>query len=98
MFHREHLHAKTLLRLLRRLARSADRKVFLILDNLHVHHTQEVELLNLPSCSPDLDPEALVSQRPDSRRKGELERSSLRAMRSIQEQPHCPCVPGGYGS
>lgn len=107
MFYRERLNAKVLIRFLRRLLRSADRKVFLILDNLRVHHARlvkawvcehadQIELYYLPSYSPDLNPDeylncdlkAMVSKRPDSRRKGELARTSLHAMRSIQKQPH----------
>lgn len=106
MFYRERLNAKMLIRFFRRLIRSADRKVFLILDNLRVHHarvvkewvaqhTDQIELFYLPSYSPDLNPDeylncdlkAQVGQRPDSRRKGQLQQSSLQAMRSIQKQP-----------
>lgn len=107
MFYRERLNARVLIRFLRRVVRSAGRKVLLILDNLRVHHAHvvkqwvhehvdEIELFYLPSYCPDLNPDeflncdlkAEVSQRPDSRRKGEWERTSLRAMRSIQKQPH----------
>jgi transposase len=107
MFYRERMNAKMLIRFLRRLIRSADQKVFLILDNLRVHHARvvkawvllhadQIELFYLPSYSPDLNPDeylncdvkALVSKRPDSRRKGTLARTSLGAMRSIQKQPH----------
>ena len=107
MFYRERMNAKMLIRFLRRLIRSADRKVFLILDNLRVHHAKvvkqwvaehraEIELYYLPSYSPDLNPDeylncdlkAEVSKYPDSRRKGQWQSSSLRAMQSIQKQPH----------
>ena len=106
MFYRERLNAKVLIRFLRRLIRSADRKVFLILDNLRVHHARVVkewvgahadrlELFYLPSYSPDLNPDeylngdlkAEVGKRPDSRHQGRLERTSRRAMWSIQRQP-----------
>lgn len=106
MFYRERLNARMLIRFFRRLIRSVDRKVFLILDNLRVHHARvvkqwveahgdEIELFYLPSYSPELNPDeflncdlkAEVSKCPDSRRKGELERSSLRAMRRIQKRP-----------
>ena len=58
-------------------------------------HTDQIELFYLPSYSPDLNPDeylncdlkAQVGQRPDSRRKGQLQQSSLQAMRSIQKQP-----------
>ena len=106
MFYRERLNARVLIRFLRRLLRSADRKVFVILDNLRVHHAkvvkqwveehaEQIELFYLPSYSPDFNPDEYlncdlkseVGKRPDSRRKGELERNSMRAMRSIQKQP-----------
>jgi len=107
MFYRERLNAKTLIRFLRRLVRSVDGKVFLILDNLRVHHARivrqwvgqhadRIELFYLPSYSPDLNPDeylncdlkAEVGKRPDSRHKGALHRTSLQAMRRIQNQPH----------
>ena len=60
--------APSLLRFLARLARDADRKVFLILDRLPVHRSAkvrdwlvgreaEIELFYLPSYSPDLNPD-----------------------------------------
>ena len=106
MFYRKGLNAKVLIRFLRRLVQSTGQKVFLILDNLRVHHARmvkqwvrehasEIELFYLPSYSPDLNPDeylncdlkAEVGKRPDSRRKGELKRSSLHAMHRIQKQP-----------
>lgn len=106
MFYRERLNAKMLIRFFRRLLRSADRKLFVILDNLRVHHARmvtqwvrehgdRIELFYLPSYSPDLNPDehlncdlkAQVSKRPGSRRKGQLQCTSVRAMRSIQKQP-----------
>ena len=106
MFYHERLNAKVLIRFFRRLIRSADRKVILILDNLRVHHARvvkqwvaehadEIELFYLPSYSPDLNPDeflncdlkAEVGKRPESRRKGQLEQTSMQAMRSIQKQP-----------
>lgn len=53
---------------LERLIRSSDRKVFLIVDNLRVHHARavkawlaehadEIEVFHLPSCSPELNPD-----------------------------------------
>ena len=106
MFYQERLNAQVLVRFLRRLIRSADRKVMLILDNLRVHyarvvkqwveqHADQIALYYLPSYSPDLNPDEYlngdlkseVSKRPDSRKKGEWQRNSLRAMQSIQKQP-----------
>ena len=53
---------------MRRLIKDADRKVFLILTNLRVHHakkvkawlterTDRIEVFYLPSYSPDLNPD-----------------------------------------
>lgn len=64
--------AQQLIRFLRRLIRSSDRKVFLILDNLRVHHSRlvkawadkhsdEIELFYLPSYSPDLNPDEYLN-------------------------------------
>lgn len=72
MFYRERLNAKVLIRFLRRLVRSADRKIFLILDNLRVHHARvvkewvqkhldQIALFYLPSYSPDLNPDEFLN-------------------------------------
>jgi len=61
------LNARILIDFLRRLIKDAKRKIFLILDNLRVHHSgpvqewveeqyQEIELFFLPSYSPELNP------------------------------------------
>ncbi|MDI6616191.1 MAG: transposase, partial [Syntrophaceae bacterium] len=55
-----------------RLTKDAGRKVFLILDNLRVHHSQEVkkwledhreqiEVFHLPSYSPELNPDEYLN-------------------------------------
>ena len=106
MFYRGKMNAARLTEFMERLIRSSDSKVFLILDNLKVHHAhvvkewveeqkKRIELFHLPSYSPDLNPDeylncdlkALVSSKPDSRTKGQLRRTALGAMRSIQKQP-----------
>ncbi len=72
MFYRERMNAKVLIRFLGRLIRSADRKVFVILDNLRVHHArvvkewvsthaEQIELFYLPSYSPDLNPDEYLN-------------------------------------
>ena len=72
MFYRTRMKARMLIRFLRRLTRSADRKVFLILDNLRVHHARvvkawvlshadQIELFYLPSYSPDLNPDEYLN-------------------------------------
>lgn len=61
-----------LIRFMKRLAHDAQRKVFLILDNLKVHkapevtqwladHREQVEVFYLPSYSPELNPDELVN-------------------------------------
>ncbi len=61
------INARILIDFLRRLIKNAKRKIFLILDNLRVHHSapvqdwveehdQEIELFFLPSYSPELNP------------------------------------------
>lgn len=61
------------LRFLRRLARQAQRKVFLIVDRLRVHrakrvlawveaHAKEIEIFYLPSYSPQLNPDEILNQ------------------------------------
>jgi len=72
MFYRETMTAQLLIRFLKRLIRSCEHKIFLILDNLRVHHSkilQEwlaenkafIEIFYLPSYSPDLNPDELVN-------------------------------------
>ena len=64
----ESFDAAKLIEFLQALIQDADRKVFLILDNLRVHHSKlvkewvaehqhEIELFYLPSYSPELNPE-----------------------------------------
>jgi transposase len=66
------LNAKILIRFLKRLVQSAQRKVFLILDNLRVHHAKVVrewlakqaehlEVFYLPSYSPELNPDECLN-------------------------------------
>lgn len=68
MMYRHTLTAEGLIQFLERLIREAGRKVFLILDNLRVHHSRKVwdwladeldhiELFFLPSYSPELNPD-----------------------------------------
>ncbi|MDW8293681.1 MAG: IS630 family transposase [Anaerolineae bacterium] len=68
MLYRDTLSAEVLIEFLERLIREAGRKVFLVLDNLRVHHSRKVrewledkqdriELIFLPSDSPELNPD-----------------------------------------
>jgi len=66
------VNAKVLIDFMQRLIKSAQKKVFLILDNLRVHHCQSVkqwlakqhehiEVFYLPSYSPELNPDELAN-------------------------------------
>jgi transposase len=66
------LNADILIEFLRRLVRDAQRKVYLILDNLRVHHSKpvkkwlaehqdEIEVFYLPSYSPELNPNEMAN-------------------------------------
>jgi transposase len=66
------LNAKILIGFLKRLTRHERRKLFLILDNLRVHHSQvvkqwlkanadKIEVFYLPSYSPELNPDELLN-------------------------------------
>ena len=68
MLYRETMTSQVLIRFLSRLIKDCDRKVFLVLDNLRVHHSKKVkewlekhkkqiELFFLPSYSPELNPD-----------------------------------------
>jgi transposase len=66
------LNAKVLTGFLERLARQQEKKIFLILDNLRVHHSkpvkkwlaehaEKIEVFYLPSYSPELNPDELLN-------------------------------------
>jgi transposase len=66
------MNAAMLIDFFKRLVKDADRKVFLILDNLKVHHAhkvkdwlakhdQEIEVFYLPSYSPELNPDECLN-------------------------------------
>lgn len=72
MVYEDTLTAKTLIKFLERLVKDSSRKVFLILDNLRVHHSRKVrqwleknsdriELFFLPSYSPELNPDEYLN-------------------------------------
>lgn len=72
MLYRETMTAPVLIRFLARLVRDAGRKVFLILDNLRVHHSNKVrdwlekhsehiELFFLPAYAPELNPDEYLN-------------------------------------
>jgi transposase len=66
------LNAKIPIDFLERLTRQQRSKIFLILDNLRVHHSKlvkhwlvehadKIEVFYLPSCSPELNPDELLN-------------------------------------
>ena len=72
MLYPETMTAQVLIRFMSRLTRDVDRKVFLILDNLKVHHSrlvkrwlegnkEKLEVFYLPSYSPELDPDEYLN-------------------------------------
>lgn len=72
MFYRDTMNSKRLISFMRRLTRDAGRKVFLILDNLRVHHSElvrkwlakhkdKIEVFYLPSYSPELNPDEYLN-------------------------------------
>lgn len=72
MFYRETMTAQLLIQFMERLIRQNDRKVFLILDNLRVHHSKMLDgflqnaafirVFFLPSYSPDLNPDEYLNR------------------------------------
>ena len=72
MFYRDNMNSKRLIEFMRRLTKDAERKVFLILDNLKVHHSkivkawlekhkERIEVFYLPSYSPELNPDEYLN-------------------------------------
>ena len=72
MIYEGKMHSKRLIEFLKRLIKSSKTKVFLILDNLKVHHSklvkewvkqhkQEIELFFLPSYSPEKNPDEYLN-------------------------------------
>jgi len=72
MIYDKSMNARVLIKFLKRLMKSSDRKIFLILDNLRVHHAHLVrewlegkedllEIFFLPSYSPELNPDEYLN-------------------------------------
>jgi transposase len=72
MMYRETMTAQVLIRFMKRLIKDASRKVFLILDNLRVHHAKlvkawltensdHIEVFYLPPYSPDMNPDEYLN-------------------------------------
>jgi transposase len=72
MLYRETMTSQVLIKFMSRLIKGADRKVFLILDNLRAHHSQvvktwlednkdQIEVFYLPAYSPELNPDEYLN-------------------------------------
>ncbi len=72
MIDKETMSAQVLITFMQQLIKGAGRKIFLVLDNLRVHHAklvkewvdkhrQELEMFYLPSSSPELNPDEYVN-------------------------------------
>jgi transposase len=72
MIYKNRMNADTFIKFMERLIKDADRKIFLILDNLKVHHSHkardwllehadQIEVFFLPSYSPELNPDEYLN-------------------------------------
>lgn len=72
MIYKEKMNSQTMIQFMKRLIKDSKRKVFLILDNLKVHHShivkdwvkehsEKIELFFLPSYSPELNPDEYLN-------------------------------------
>jgi len=72
MFYKDKMNSQTFIKFMKRLIKDANKKVFLILDNLKVHHSyvvkdwledhqDEIEVFFLPSYSPELNPDEYLN-------------------------------------
>lgn len=72
MVYKNKMNSQTLITFMTRLIKDSDKKIFLILDNLKVHHSyvvadwlkehkEEIELFFLPSYSPELNPDEYLN-------------------------------------
>ena len=72
MVYKNKMNSQTLIKFMERLIKDADKKVFLIVDNLKVHHSyivrdwlkkheNEIDIFFLPSYSPELNPDEYLN-------------------------------------
>lgn len=72
MFYKDKMNSQTFIKFMKRLIKDAAKKVFLILDNLKVHHSyivkdwlkehqDKIEVFFLPSYSPELNPDEYLN-------------------------------------
>jgi len=73
MLYEKAMNADILIKFMSRLIKDADRKVFLVLDNLRTHHSgpvkdwleehrDQIEVFFLPSYSPELNPDEYLNR------------------------------------
>ncbi|VAX33376.1 Mobile element protein, partial [hydrothermal vent metagenome] len=72
MIYKDKMNAKVLIKFMKQLIKGSSKKIFLVLDNLRVHHAklvaqwlkehpQEIEIFYLPSYSPELNPDEYLN-------------------------------------
>lgn len=72
MVYKDKMNSDTMIKFMERLIKGSDRKIFLILDNLKVHHSyivrdwleeykEQIEVFFLPSYSPELNPDEYLN-------------------------------------
>jgi len=72
MIYKETMNAEVLIKFMKQLIKGSDKKIFLILDNLRVHHAKivkawlkehqsEIEVSHRPSYSPELNPDEYLN-------------------------------------
>ena len=72
MIYKDKMNSQTLIRFMKRLIKDSGQKIFLILDNLRIHHSHmvkdwlknhktEIEVFFLPSYSPELNPDEYLN-------------------------------------
>ena len=87
---------RTLIRFCRKLVKYSDRKIFLILDNLRVHHAKlfkrwlekykdQIEVFYLPSYSPELNPDEYLN---GDLKAGVHAQASVRTKEELAEKAH----------
>jgi len=93
MLFEESFTADVFLKFLKRLIKGSEAKIFLILDNIRVHHAKvlkpwleenkdKIELFYLPSYSPELNPDELLNQDVKSNAVGRKRAKSLTELKN----------------
>jgi transposase len=112
MLFEESFTADVFLKFLKRLTKGSPSKIFLILDNLRVHHAKilkpwleenkdKIELFYLPSYSPELNPDELLNQDVKSNAVGRNRAKNLSEMKNNITQylfgtQKCPDIVKSY--